>query len=138
MSDVTSFRFHEARTRSMISLTPLIDVVFILLLFFMLASNFNVESSLSLRTTDQHPAHSSGLAPASSLQLMPGELVNLDGLMLDKDSLLEALTQWHADDARHALSISVADGVSVQQLLDLIALVEDSGLNRITMETALP
>ena len=42
---------HREARRSSISLTPLIDVVFILLLFFMLTSTFNRYHSLELSST---------------------------------------------------------------------------------------
>ena len=39
---------HSARPRRRPSLTPMIDVVFLLLVFFMLASRFGVETVISL------------------------------------------------------------------------------------------
>ncbi|WP_142850114.1 biopolymer transporter ExbD [Telmatospirillum sp. J64-1] len=47
-------RLHRpSRTRQLVSLTPLIDVVFILLVFFMLASSFNDWRGLSLSSPAQ-------------------------------------------------------------------------------------
>ena len=44
-----SFRFALARARRRPSLTPMIDVVFLLLVFFLLAARFGVEGALDLR-----------------------------------------------------------------------------------------
>ncbi len=50
--DSLSQKFSGGRGRARISLTPLIDVVFILLVFFMLASNFQQKRSVELATPD--------------------------------------------------------------------------------------
>ncbi|MBO6826670.1 MAG: biopolymer transporter ExbD, partial [Sneathiella sp.] len=50
-----SQRYQTGRSRAKISLTPLIDVVFILLVFFMLASNFQQERNIELTTPASGP-----------------------------------------------------------------------------------
>ena len=55
------------RRRSLISLTPLIDVVFILLIFFMLASSFSTEEAIELSMPG------SGAAEGA----LPGSLVRI-------------------------------------------------------------
>jgi len=72
-----------ARRRSVISLTPLIDVVFILLVFFMLASSFMDWRTLSLDT-----AAAGAPAPAEEapfvVQIETGELrLNGDAITLE-------------------------------------------------------
>ena len=138
MTDAVSFQFYQVRTRPSISLTPLIDVVFILLLFFMLASNFNVESSLSVQSGAKRDTGAASVQPPSSLHILNADSFVLDGEVLGSASLHEALTELHANDAGHSLSISVAQGTRVQELLDLIALAERIGLSRVTMEPHLP
>ena len=59
MTDAVSFQFCLARARPTLGLAPLIDVVFILLLFFMLASHFHVEASLPLQSGG-NPAEDGG------------------------------------------------------------------------------
>ncbi len=144
MTEAVGFHFYQARTRPSIGLTPLIDVVFILLLFFMLASNFNVETSLSMQsggnaaTSTQSAPGTASTLTTSSLRIVNAESVELNGVALDNAALKEALAKLYASDANHALSISVAEGIRVQALLDLIALAENIGLTRVTMESLLP
>ncbi len=138
MTDAVSFQFYQPRTRSLISLTPLIDVVFILLLFFMLASNFNVETSLSVQSGGTQSAVTASTERPSRLRILDNHNVVLDGEVLDSMGLTEALKELYASDAGRALSISVAEGTQVQELLDLIALAEKIGLTRVTMESLLP
>lgn len=138
MTDAVSFHFYLARARPTIGLAPLIDVVFILLLFFMLASRFHVETSLPLQSGGIPAESTASNQPASSLHIMNADSFELDGVALDGAVLNEALTNLHASDASHALSISVAEGVRVQALLDVIALAENIGLTRVTMESLVP
>ena len=138
MSDAISFQFYQARTRPSIGLAPLIDVVFILLLFFMLASNFNVETSLSVQSGARQATDSASTQPASSLHILNADSFVLDDEVLDSVSLNEVLADLHANNASHSLSISVAEGTRVQELLDLIALAESIGLTRVSMESTLP
>lgn len=138
MTDAVSFQFYQARTRPSINLTPLIDVVFILLLFFMLASNFNVDTSLFVQSGARQVTDSASTQPPSNLHIMNTDRFVLNGEVLDSASLYEALKFLHEDDTSHSLSISVAEGTLVQELLDLIALAERIGLTRVTMESPLP
>jgi len=68
----------QARRKTIISLTPLIDVVFILLVFFMLASSFMDWRTLSLDTR-------AARAPAAASEATPfvvqirGETLALNG-----------------------------------------------------------
>ncbi|ASJ73237.1 hypothetical protein IMCC3135_15775 [Granulosicoccus antarcticus IMCC3135] len=138
MTDEVSFQFYQPRTGSLISLTPLIDVVFILLLFFMLASNFNVETSFSVQSAGNQSSATASTELASRVRLLGNDNFELDGQVLDRTGLIEALKQLDIIDAGRALSISVAEGTRVQELLELIALAERVGLTRVTMESLLP
>jgi len=77
-----------ARRRSVISLTPLIDVVFILLVFFMLASSF-----LDWRTLALDTAAAGAPAPAEEapflVQIETGEL-RLNGAAITLATLIDA------------------------------------------------
>ena len=138
MTDAVSFQFYQPRRRSIISLTPLIDVVFILLLFFMLASTFSVESSLLVQSGGNQATDSVSDQPPSRLRILNDSSFVLDGEVLNSTSLIDALTERHSSNVSHSLSISVAEGTRVQALIDLIALADKIGLTRVTMESYLP
>lgn len=68
----------QRRPRSLISLTPLIDVVFILLMFFMLASSFLEWHAIELNT----PAETSGgtsMEGAMLVRIGPDGAIDLNG-----------------------------------------------------------
>ena len=112
-----------------ISLTPLIDVVFILLIFFMLASSF----------LDWQQVEVSGLqpgagspAPAETRPVMvelddSGVLV--DGSPVDGAGLTAVLQALAARPEVPRIFIKVADGVEMQKTMDLLVRVRGAGLD---------
>ena len=122
------------RTRSSISLTPLIDVVFILLLFFMLASNHVVDNSVAVDASSAGSADSAAVLETVRLQVLADEQYRLDGESMNKSTLIERLAALHDDGGEIMLSVSVASGVRVQALLDVISLAGQTGLARVSME----
>lgn len=99
--------------RRLISLTPLIDVVFILLVFFMLASSFS-----QWRTVDLTVAGGGGEPGDARMEQVR---LGADGPMWDgevrgTDELVAALQRLRPE----AIRVRVADGVVLQQALDLM------------------
>jgi len=104
-----NFESSERRSKSSIGLTPLIDVVFILLLFFMLASNFSEERTISV--TSQPSAKT----------------------LIEPDTLIEELVKQNRAMPSASISLSVQTGVSVQALMDLMTHARKSGFNNFSM-----
>ncbi len=127
------------RSRSVISLTPLIDVVFILLLFFMLASNFSQERSLSL--ISQSNSSTAVVETEINRASVRFEQINdilLDGTRYSQADFLDSLSVRLKDDTELLVSISVGDSVDVQSLLDLISMMKSIGVMRISMDGSAP
>jgi biopolymer transport protein ExbD len=111
---------HRTRRRR-IGLTPMIDVVFLLLVFFMLAARFGM--------TDAVPVSLSGGAaqpydgPPRLVTIRPeGVLVN--GVATDTPA--EALAPLMAT-PKDTIILRARDGASVQHLLDAMALLRGAG-----------
>ena len=80
--------------KSSISITPLVDVVFILLLFFMLTSSFQVESHLVLNSSQQQSANSTTTIKKHYLQLASaGQVILNNQPYLLSDHALRAQLQ---------------------------------------------
>ncbi|MEM6618245.1 MAG: biopolymer transporter ExbD [Pseudomonadota bacterium] len=114
------------RRRGRLSMTPLIDVIFLLLLFFMLSSTFSRFAEVDLT------AGSSSLVAAPSdmrpvfLRLAPDEMM-LNGQRATVESLGADLRGLRAADAApdtvQPVLLSLAQGVTAQRLTDaLVAL----------------
>ncbi len=110
------------RRRPLISLTPLIDVVFILLVFFMLASSFLDWRSIDLDAPAQAAA-SSSVEGALLVEVRPDGL-RLSGETVSLDTLAERVAARVAEKPEQKVLVKPASGVSLQeavQVLDRLA-----------------
>jgi biopolymer transport protein ExbD len=125
------------KRRSVISLTPLIDVVFILLLFFMLASNFSQERSVAWATTSEGKGQAIDLAlvPSQIYLQTAGQFV-LDGSQVSQSVLIDTLKTRRSANPLHSAIVSVGKEVDVQTLLDLIASIKKTGVEKVVMSAA--
>lgn len=120
--------FQKKRLRKL-SLTPLIDVVFLLLVFFMLASTFSRFSSLSI----------SG-GTASSGQTAPGEIafiriledgtLDLNGAPLKHEELASKLDVF-ADGGGKKAVLKLREGVKVQGVVKVLEKAKQSKIKSV-------
>lgn len=113
------------RRKNSIVLTSLVDVMFVLLFFFMLASSYLDWGALEVNMAGAKPA-SAPLAPttqpAHALLLMPGGRMKLDG----HDLGLDDLTTQLAPPAR--VIVQPASGVSLQQMVSVVDRLKAAGV----------
>lgn len=126
-------KFDTPRPKAIISLTPLIDVVFILLLFFMLATNFDTEQAFAVSAASGS-ATRSPLDSTGKLRQLDEQTLSLDSVVMDESAMRRELLERYNKDQSYSVSVSVASGVSVQSLLELIALTKQIGIQRISIE----
>ncbi|WP_394689537.1 ExbD/TolR family protein [Hoeflea sp.] len=113
------------RRQSRLSLTPLIDVIFLLLLFFMLTSTFSRYSEVSLAGGG---SGESGAAsrPDVILSVTEGEL-KLNGNPEPLDSVVSRLEELKQAGAERLLIIVSPDAVA-QDFVSVMAEVNRSGM----------
>ncbi|ARE42429.1 Biopolymer transport protein (plasmid) [Rhodovulum sp. P5] len=102
------------------SLTPLVDVIFLLLLFFMLTSTFTRFAEVDLTAAGPAQAASPDNRPLF-LQLEP-EALRLNGRAVGLESLPEALTEIVTED-ENPLLVALRGSVSAQRLTDLLVVL---------------
>ena len=121
----------EPRCRPLISLAPLIDMVFILLVFFMLASSFQTWRAIPVSTTS--PA-AGAAGPKGALLVQ----VRSDGLRLGGHAMtLEALaTQVAAHLAEHPsrhVLVEPAAGISLQAAITVLDQLAAAGARNLSL-----
>ena len=120
-------------TRRRISLTPLIDVVFILLVFFMLETTFLTEGEVAVAAETQ-----GGIAGAQQplqLELLDAEWVWLNGQRLAYPQWLAALDALPADPAVR-LQLRTAKRVPVQRVVAVMDALHARDITRISIGRA--
>jgi biopolymer transport protein ExbD len=108
-----------ARKKSRISLTPLIDVVFLLLIFFMLASTFLHYNGLDLAGGRSGAAQKNELEQLVLVRIKNGAVLDINGKPIHLSQLtgeLEALGR----DKELKVAIKPMEGVKVQDVVDVI------------------
>ncbi|MGM0412317.1 MAG: ExbD/TolR family protein [Pseudomonadota bacterium] len=106
----------ETRTaprRRLISLTPLIDVVFILLVFFMLASTFMEWRLIDLQIGGEGGGE---VDPSAARIHLTAEGVRHEDRLWETDELLPHLEEEGAEQIR----VEVGEGVALQRAVDLV------------------
>jgi biopolymer transport protein ExbD len=123
----------QPRPKITLSLTPLIDVVFILLIFFMLASQF-----ADWRTIDLVPqAQMSGTVSdekTSSLQLLNDGSFILDGEAVAE--LQTAIEQLIFKGKHHVVFLTPEEAIEIQHVIDVIEALNTVGLAKVQLSEA--
>ncbi|UTW10078.1 ExbD/TolR family protein [Marinobacterium rhizophilum] len=118
-----------ARRRA-ISLTPLIDVVFILLLFFMLSSTFTQWRQLDLAVPGTGAATPPAQHPVRLLS--DGGHFRLDGVEFDvQDSV--ALAQHIRGQEQDLFVISADSGIATQAMVSLLDALKTAGARQLSL-----
>jgi len=114
-----------------ISLTPLIDIVFILLLFFILESNFTRPGEVVFNTAAQDEAGSSVVRPIE-IQVFEGGQLWLDGQALDIAGL-DAYLEAKKFDDQNPVILYAQDRLSVQGLVLVVDVFQHHTLSRLQL-----
>jgi biopolymer transport protein ExbD len=107
--------------RRQISVTSLIDVIFLLLLFFMLSSTFSKFADVELSATGRRSSGAQTAVPAF-LKLSANRLL-LNGVEVGKDTLAGELARLKAATQVNAVIMSVDQSANAQQLVDMLLIL---------------
>jgi len=115
--------------RSVITLTPLIDVVFILLVFFMLASSFVDWRVLQLGMT--RSGSGKGGEGAFLVEVRQGDL-RLSGVAMNTDDMAQRLRARLAKAPDTRVLVKPAAGVDLQRAIDIVDAIAALGVKDVS------
>ena len=116
-----------------ISLTPVIDVVFILLIFFMLASNFNKVGEINMDMTKESTTSSKEDIKIIKLLVRQDQTVLSEGKVFDDSELLGMLNMAIKDADKYSIILTSKDDVTYQRFLNLISYLKTNELNNVSI-----
>jgi len=117
-----------------LGLTPLIDVVFILLLFFLLASHFDRWRTLRLDTATVTTGEQDADRPAVlRVRLHADGTLDIDGVALDPSRLQHTLEDHRARRPDISVVLESEDEVRLQPLVGLIDTVTAAGIRELSL-----
>ena len=118
---------NHATQRRRISLTPLIDVVFLLLLFFMLASTFTKHFEIPLASAGPAELAVDQKSQPLLVRLHAGGHFDVNGVGLGTDHLSSHLSTLDVRFLQTAI-VQVRAGATTQDLVSLLARLKEAGV----------
>ena len=116
-----------------ISLTPVIDVVFILLIFFMLASNFNKIGELKMDMSKETSQSSNEDIKIIKLAVEQSNSVISNGKRYDDDELLTMIRLAIKEANRYTIVLTAKNDVTYQRYLALMNYLKKNKIGNITI-----
>jgi len=108
------------KIRTRLSLTPLIDVVFLLLLFFMLATQFEKYQSIDLI----FPSSNSEMKPSNLkptfIHLLTNEKISVDGVQSDAATPIDQLLSSINKNKQAGVVLKIDEKVPTRRLTEII------------------
>ncbi|QBX35739.1 biopolymer transporter ExbD [Paracoccus liaowanqingii] len=125
MTGPAAFDLGPRRHPRRMSLTPMIDVVFLLLIFFMLASRFGTDAVLPI-SGGAEGAGSDWQGAPRLVDVLPGGL-QVNGVPTDPGTLVAGVAALLPDPGA-AVILRPRDGADLQRLVAVMDLLRDGGI----------
>ena len=116
-----------------ISLTPIIDVVFILLIFFMLASNFNKIGELKMDMSKETSQSSNEDIKIIKLAVEQANSVISNGKRYDDGELLTMIRLAIKEAKRYSIVLTAKDDVTYQRYLTIMSYLKENKIENVTI-----
>jgi len=133
-----AFRSSRREKRVTLNITPLIDVLFLLLIFFMVTGTFKRAGELELRlpeSTTSTPVEVGKEVRQVELVLTETGLLQLNGEPVTFKDLKSRLSTIHTENPTQQLMIKAETGVRHGEVVRLLDIVRDSGFPGIGLGT---
>ncbi|WP_323794574.1 biopolymer transporter ExbD [Nisaea sp.] len=121
------------RPSAEISLTPLIDVVFILLIFFMLASSFLDWRAIGVKTAKLGNAAGAASEGSVLVKLRADGDFRVSGERMSRAQFADRLQALAGRDPKPRIVIEAETGVPVQAVVKTVDLAAEKGLTDVTL-----
>ncbi len=116
-----------------ISLTPIIDVVFILLIFFMLASNFNKIGELKMDMSKETSQSSDEDIKIIKLAVEQADSIISNGKRYDDDELLTMIRLAIKEANRYSIILTAKNDVTYQRYLTVMEYLKKNKIENVTL-----
>lgn len=120
----------SARKKSLISLTPLIDVVFLLLVFFMLASTFARYGGFDLSGGQSGAVRGANVSNLIVLRLLGSGHIEINGDRIALDELADRLRALKKSNGLR-VAIKPLAGANVQDVVDVVERIRFNGVREV-------
>ena len=131
-----SVRFRPQRRPTLeLGMTPLIDIVFLLLIFFMLTSRFVVQEGIQVDLPVTDSFHTLPAESTHRITVRSEEVLVMDGRVMNVREMESYLRGQDAAFFGTYFEILADRSASVQTVISLLEMLRDRGASRVTLGT---
>ena len=122
------------RRRAFFMLTPLVDIMFLLLIFFMLTSETSLYTlmRMSARAVAAAPAAATASPTAELVVAIGHRQVRLNGVAMPLDQVADVLAQFRAQGVDRAALVA-AQAAQVQDIVSVLELLEATAFGEVRL-----
>ena len=127
-----SLHFEEEENE--INLTPMLDVVFIMLIFFIVTATFIKEAGIQVERPDTTTADSQDDA-AILIAISPGDEIWIDRKERDPRSVRGVIERLHAENPKGSIVIQADEGSTHETLVVVMEAAKAAGVTNVAIAT---
>ena len=116
-----------------ISLTPVIDVVFILLIFFMLATNFNKVGEINMDIAKETTTASQEDIKILKIMVHQDQTYMLDEKVYSEDEILSMIQIAIKDKSKYSIILTSKSNVTYQRFLSAMGFLKSNKIENIKL-----
>jgi biopolymer transport protein ExbD len=116
-------------------MTPLIDIVFLLLIFFMLTSHFVVQEGIQVDLPVTDRSQTLPAEKTTRITVRSGDVLEMDGRLMTLAEMERYLRDLEAAYFGTYFEILADRSASVQTVISLLEILRDKGAVRVTLGT---
>ncbi len=132
-----NFRPSKKGRGLIINITSLIDVMFLLLIFFMVTSTFKNQPAINLVLPRSATASDTVDTPAILFLTSEG-LVYLNDTLMDKETLATRLKEMHDNSGEDRMVLRADEDAAHGDVVELIDTIKQSGFTRVSLSARVP
>ncbi|MBI5251235.1 MAG: biopolymer transporter ExbD [Desulfomonile tiedjei] len=118
-----------------LDITPLVDLVFLLIIFFLLSTTFNISPGIRLDLPEASSQKINKERKDITLSVDQSGTIYVNKDPIDRTSLLSRLLTWSHEDRDTTVLIKGDRNTGYGQMVDILGTVKQSGLHRIAIIT---
>jgi len=125
----------DKRGKSEVNLTPLVDIVFILLIFFLITSTFVQNPGIEVELPKASAAATDVQSDSIIMAITKDGLVIHEGKIMSAEELRKRLSQYHKDEPEKLVVIQADSTAHHGKVVEVMDIAQGAGFHRLAIAT---
>jgi biopolymer transport protein ExbD len=132
---MSRFSSRHAEEESEIDLTPMLDVVFIMLIFFIVTASFIKEAGIEINRPESNKASNPSDSPNIVFQVTANNEIWLEGRRTDIRSVRANIERMHAEQPQAAVIIQAHKNANAETYAGIADYAREAGVYDVSLAT---